>query len=1243
METTSKIKSLERYSSSIVTVLFIALLVFGYLTYILPQNKAKEDKKNIAILKGIENKLLSYIDDQVKHISDEKLQSEDFAKYKNGDGVYIDKITIDKYGFQSLQNGTIELTRLIKFSQASKRNQDKNDKNDKNDKKNNSTVKDVVRIDLVKFLNKINSTTFFTSFYMCPVEDGRCRVDKTFNAQNISLSDQDSLVENCRKSGPISFKKSSKHYYTNQINIPQTNHNLFLVAGIDKSYFESNARQVNSKLLILSLVAVIILILGVNFIKPIISSPNERLSQVDLVGVVFSVGILSAVLVVFGVLSLWNTTTKERNKKDLTELVDHIDYSFSNQIENYLKIRRDEVFKKEFEKPEYKSSQIFIEKDYKPTEIFIEKEKDTIIRNENFFYNCSKREIINIEKTRYKSKKLKYLDLFILIDNLDDSFFKQIVNYRSFGKNLIFNDSIKKRDYSHFKISDQNDSVFTSLNGDSILKKLDSTEISIKETDFIKKIKELQSLDVFFQMDNRGLITKYLSAITPEVRRKFADREYFKVLQPKNKDHSNINSSIKTYLTAVFSREQDRYQWIYAERDSKNVNNHNVDSIGIKGFAFREYFSREIGLPPGTSYMLVDRSGNVLMHENSKSSLLQNVFNGDQNNLELVSALSGAIPKTFDMVFQGKAYQVCAKKLNVKTDSPVYIFGIRDLTHINRLAIYTFSNGLLISIFFGFFLLVINYVYSIVFYSGKVSIFSNRHFSYLFPDKSRTADYRILMVINCVSIVTALIVFLFFSPSIVFVFCVLLSINLAFTNLMVLNTRILNSKKEVQYTIGVLLILQIISFVIFLFFVNFWFAIFMLCCFHIILVFCYKERDKNKNKKVHVIELTESVEAIKNEEAVKNEGVNRISFISFLTVRLFFQYIVFPFILVSSFYVGELNDFVRFYSSSKKESPREYYVKAYNSCIDALKIPVFKVKKDSVLQEANFDFLNRPALYEIKKFTFFDTIKNDYFLNSFAIFQKENRYFLILIFVCLFIFLPIVTYQFINYYSNRFFFYDLMQVSYEGVYFSEKRIIANRKIFIYKTKIDTIRSLVENCCNQSEEDYAVKGIFKDSDQKEIPPLLKENFKINHYKRKFSDEYNRIWESLPDKHARHVLYDFAQDYFVNYKNKDIIMDLMKCGIIDSDKVTGRLKMMNVSFRMFVLCKSKSENFIEEFKSESKNGTYSRFKFPLFIIAISALLLLMYLNKDSYEQVAAMGGSIVTVVALISKFIDVNKSI
>lgn len=124
--------------------------------------------------------------------------------------------------------------------------------------------------------------------------------------------------------------------------------------------------------------------------------------------------------------------------------------------------------------------------------------------------------------------------------------------------------------------------------------------------------------------------------------------------------------------------------------------------------------------------------------------------------------------------------------------------------------------------------------------------------------------------------------------------------------------------------------------------------------------------------------------------------------------------------------------------------------------------------------------------------------------------------------------------------------------------------------------------------------------------------------------------------------QNVIFDFSQDSFSNYKNKDIIMELMDLGLINHNEATGRLQIRRESFRRYILLKSRQDNeFAEEFKKDSMNGTFDKFRLPILIIAISLLVLLMYLNKDSYDKVMIFGGSVGSAILLMNKFLEFGK--
>jgi hypothetical protein len=1145
----------KAHSYSIVTAVVIGLLCFGYVAVVLPGNVAREDSNNITVFKNIEVQLKKYIDDQLNEVDNKKAlqrnpQTRNF-ELVSADSIirqsdfYINRITIDSVAFDTIRR-TINLSRRIEVT---------------NDKENGYLF-DEIKVDVSQYFNRIASMTNFTSFYLCTVDNRqKCVARHPILAKGVSLKDQDSLSHNCRSNGPFAFKKSVRRYYADQITIPETTFTFFVAAGVDANYFQSRVREIKPELLIFSLLLTIILTLSISFIKPVISSFKERLYQMDLVSVVFSVGVLTAVLIVFGIQSYWNATLKARSETDLQKMVGHIDTSFRNELNVYL----------DWKKPNHLFGEVWNPKNSAP-----------------------------------------FSRIYVLDSGKIGS--TNFLPVKSLNKNamVIPSDSLAKpRKYAK-------DAQISALLPD-------------------KKL-ALASLDGYFRMNGSGLITTYVSNDNPGIPRKYSDRMYFRTLR---------NDTIKRILTGVFSRDNNEYQWIYAERDSV-YEDRTASNDGIRGIAFRTNFHKKIKLPPGTDYMIVDRKGEVLMQNDPNKNLYQNLLLGAEDKTELQSLLSGVYPQSFEMTYQGTIYQVYAQKLSIASDFPVYVLGIRDLSHLNRLSLFTFSNAFLMSIVYGILILLLTLMYSALLYTGHIGIFSRQHFYYLFPDNSRTQEYRILFWFNCFSVFAAMATSMMTTPSTALFCCAIFGVNTAFVNLIVLNIRTFISRRKRAVTILLFLLLSI-SMSLFLLSIDepAW-AIIMLFALHIGVILYYKYWSLRK-----AVDTQRYIAA--------NKGVNRKVYLRFVTVMVVNHFAIFPFILCNSLYVAEMNDFSAYYCSPSQteQTQKEYTVNAYGcNCNDKPKAYILCKTHDGIVRSANFRILTRPALVEVKKFSL-DCFFEDYFLTSRTIFQTANEYLFITAIV--FALLVLLIYSLLNYYSNRFFFYDLMQAAYEGYYPCRKNKFATPYSFITKVSNRDVRNLIQhdpdalentpvpidpNCPDRTT---TIEKLFDKSKDNEIQPNLRMEFILNYNDINYNKKYLEIWDSLPSDEARNVLFDFAQDHFANYKNKDILMQLMEVGVIDHDKITGRLKVMSLSFRNYIVSKSnrdeafreKYSEIIENNELESKQGTFGKLKFPIIILAVSLLVLLMYLNKDSYDRVALVGSSIGSALLLVDKFLSFSK--
>lgn len=1135
---------LKSHNYSIITAVVIGIVTALYLLIIVPNNEIKEDADNLAVFWGIEGQLKSFFDDKAKEISPE-IRDSMIAKNPElaNDLVFIDKIEIVSLKSIDSVRKKLQLIRNIDFKK-------------KGELKTILTVPDTVKFDLDEFISRLDNSSNFKSFFICPVtlskdkeKNGKCLEEDILISKNISLKDVDSLCLNNRNNGYITFKKSANRYYTGQVKIPDTDFTLFIASGISSSYFQSNVQFIKPNLLMFGLLLIGILFLSICFLKPVVSSYKERLSQMDLITVAFSTGALIALFVIFGMVGFWKTSIDHRNKSDLKQLVYHIDSSFTNQIVT-LKNWNDKLVPSDINYSKFPFKKLYLEKD-------------------------SKISLIN-----------------------GDS----IVDSSSF---LLRNNALK------WKVT------------------------SLGKTDGLEQIK---CLDSYFWMDKEGLLTASLNKDNISFSRKYNDRKYFKLLQKKE---------INIVLTGVFSRESDEYQWIYAEKDFRKNSANGSEKSAIKGIAFREHFSKQIKLPPDTDYMLVDRDGFVLMQNNPDKNLYQNIRSGSHNNLVLASILAGCNIENFRMDYQGNSYQVFAKRLNAPTDVPVYILGMRNLSYLDYLSLFTFNNAFLLTIAYGFIIVLLTLVYSSLFYSGRLSFLSRHHFYYLFPDNSRKEEYHNLLVVNIICFLAVITVFSFSSPMTALYFCLVVGINITFINIILLNIRSSKFKSPYLKFYLCVVLLGIVLPLVLLYNDQMYLSFVILLGSHLGLILYYRNWRNWTN--------TNNNAEIKNAVA-KNHGVQRKAYLRFLTSGLLNYFVLFPFILVCAFYSNEINDYARYYCSPSQAQSTIMNHKMINTygcdCKAVWALDLTK-NNEGIIHKLNFGF-QQPTMGEVNNFTLKELYKNSYIKSTIVFFSNGLNLFYF--FLC-FSLILILAYSLLNYYCNLFFFFDLMQVSYEGYYPGKKNPYSNEYVFLAMVNDKDIKNMIqkdlsnpytlitgsEYDANWPDRRIAIEKAFEKDHNNEILPFLKMEFILNSNLINFDKIYSQIWDSISNTEMQNVLYDFSQDHFLNYKNKDTLMQLMDLGLIDHDKLTGRLKVMSYSFRVYIMSKSKQDTeFVKQFVDESKDGTYNKLKLPILIIAISLLVLLMYLNKDSYEKVMILGSSIGSALLLINKFLDFGKS-
>ncbi|MGK7394061.1 MAG: hypothetical protein ACNS62_05795 [Candidatus Cyclobacteriaceae bacterium M3_2C_046] len=116
----------------------------------------------------------------------------------------------------------------------------------------------------------------------------------------------------------------------------------------------------------------------------------------------------------------------------------------------------------------------------------------------------------------------------------------------------------------------------------------------------------------------------------------------------------------------------------------------------------------------------------------------------------------------------------------------------------------------------------------------------------------------------------------------------------------------------------------------------------------------------------------------------------------------------------------------------------------------------------------------------------------------------------------------------------------------------------------------------------------------------------------------SSYYYAIWNNCTFM-EKYVLYDIADDRFVNSKNKSTIDLLASKGLIKWRRGWG---IMNESFRNFILTSTPGNEALKMEKEAQKRGNWNKFKLVFLIVFLAILVLFILAEQDVVNKVSAI---------------------
>nr|WKN34204.1 hypothetical protein K4G66_17640 [Tunicatimonas sp. TK19036] len=128
-------------------------------------------------------------------------------------------------------------------------------------------------------------------------------------------------------------------------------------------------------------------------------------------------------------------------------------------------------------------------------------------------------------------------------------------------------------------------------------------------------------------------------------------------------------------------------------------------------------------------------------------------------------------------------------------------------------------------------------------------------------------------------------------------------------------------------------------------------------------------------------------------------------------------------------------------------------------------------------------------------------------------------------------------------------------------------------------------------------------------------------------------YFSLWNTC-SKEEKYILYDLADDGFVNTENKQVLLRLMEKGLIFYDE---SFHIMNESFRNFILANIKSSEALEMEKELRKHGRWSVYSTVILILIVSLIFFVVFAHESIVNQFIALLAGITAAVPYLLRLI------
>ena len=133
-------------------------------------------------------------------------------------------------------------------------------------------------------------------------------------------------------------------------------------------------------------------------------------------------------------------------------------------------------------------------------------------------------------------------------------------------------------------------------------------------------------------------------------------------------------------------------------------------------------------------------------------------------------------------------------------------------------------------------------------------------------------------------------------------------------------------------------------------------------------------------------------------------------------------------------------------------------------------------------------------------------------------------------------------------------------------------------------------------------------------------------------------YFSVWYSCSDE-EKFILYDLAQDGYVNTKNTQVIMKLVRKGLLKNEMT---LEFMNQSFQNYILTVVKPVEIKRMEKTIRTRGAWSKAQLPIFLVILAIAAFLFITQEAVYQKAIAFLSTLLALLPALLRFIPTSAS-